>query len=262
MMRPGWNPVRRNRHVGTKAHGHGANNRLTIPESWYGLELKCYFEKLSSYVVVTKSIGERELKFFVEPTRPDWFYPCTVDDICVVLSHCGIDALNSFDFVVMRQPTRKQCILCPVWGRAIFSFDIGKFRGAAIVIEAQNLVPIEWGGPIVPERARELERLRKDGHEIRNIRRGIQIRTTPNSLRNTVLYRTFLHEIGHHVDYNQSSDDEWYVKTNSMKEDYAHRYASELYGLLSKQGALPFGPIVDDRSFLEDGLKREWFCLP
>ncbi|TJZ68373.1 hypothetical protein [Chitiniphilus eburneus] len=258
-MRPGWNPARRNRHVGTKAHGHGANNRLTIPESWH--ELKCYFEKLSSYVVVTKSIGERELKFFVEPTRSDWFYPCTVDDICAVLSHCSVNVLNSFDFVVMRQPTRKQRILCPVWGRAIFSFDIDKHRGAAIVIEAQDLAPIDWDKSITPEYTRELERLRKDGHEIRNVRRGIQIHTTPNSLRNTVLYRTFLHEIGHHIDYSQSSSEEWDAKTKPVKEDYAHRYASELYGLLSKQGVLPFKPIIDDKSLLADGLNREWFCL-
>ncbi|CAN7504086.1 hypothetical protein LJR118_003525 [Acidovorax sp. LjRoot118] len=32
-MRPGWNPVRRNRNIGTPAQGHGEDNRLTIPES-------------------------------------------------------------------------------------------------------------------------------------------------------------------------------------------------------------------------------------
>jgi hypothetical protein len=243
-MRPGWNPTRRNRNVGTRAHGHGSNNNLTIPESWH--EAKRYYEKLISYNVVTRTVGTRLIRFFVEPTRPDWFYPCSVDDICAVLAHCSSEELLAFDFIVMRQPTRKQRVLCPVWGRAIFSFDIDKYSGAAIVIEAQDLSPL----------------LRQDGHEIHNTRRGIEIRVTINSLRNTVLYRTLLHELGHHVDYNRSSEDNWNSKTRTVKEDYAHRYALELHERISKQGALPFAPIIDDQSFISDGLKREWFCLP
>lgn len=259
-MRPGWNPTRRNRNVGTKAHGHGSNNSLTIPESWH--EPKRYYEKLLSYNVITRMVGTRLIRFFVEPTRPDWFYPCSVDDICAVLAHCSSEALLAFDFIVMRQPTRKQRILCPVWGRAIFSFDIDKYSGSAIVVEAQDLSPIQWRSSVDPERTRELDRLRQDGHEIRNTRRGIEICVTCNSLRNTVLYRTLLHELGHHVDYNQSSEDKWSSKTRTEKEDYAHRYALELYERLSKQGTLPFAPIIDDQSFISDGLKREWFCLP
>ena len=151
-MRPGWNPTRRNRNVGTKAHGHGSNNNLTIPESWH--EPKRYYEKLLSYNVVTRMDGTRLIRFFVEPTRPDWFYPCSVDDICAVLAHCSSEALRAFDFIVMRQPTRKQRILWPVWGRAIFSFDIDKHSGSAIVVEAQDLSPIEWRSSIDPERTR------------------------------------------------------------------------------------------------------------
>lgn len=258
-MRPGWNPTRRNKNAGTKAHGHGSNNSLTIPESWH--ESKCYYEKLCSYIVVTRMVGARLIRFFVEPTRPEWFYPCSIDDICAVLAHCGSEAVLAFDFIVMRQPTRKQRILCPVWGRAIFSFDIGRYSGSAIVIEAQNLSPIKWRNSIDPERKRELDRLRQDGHGIYNTRRGIEIRVTRNSLRNTVLYRTLLHELGHHVDYHRSSEDKWGSKTRTEKEDFAHRYALELYERLSKQDALPLSPIIDDQSLVSDGLKREWFCL-
>ena len=163
-MRPVWNPVRRNKNIGTKAHGYGANNKLTIPESWH--ETKCYFERLTSYTVITRLVGTRELRFFVEPTRHDWFYPCTIDDICLVLSHCSSEILKTFDFVVMRQPTRKQRILCPVWGRAIFAFDIDKYSGPAIVIEAQDLRPIEWQESVDPEARRERDRLLQDGHDI------------------------------------------------------------------------------------------------
>ena len=162
----------------------------------------------------------------------------------------------------MRQPTRKQRILCPVWGRAIFWFDIDKHQGAAIVIEAQSVDPIEWTSSIDPERTRELDRLRLDGHEVRNTRRGIEIRVTPDSLRNTVLYRTLFHEIGHHVDFNRCSLEDWKGRTKSVKEDFAHRYAKELAATLQAEGALPFSPIIEDESISADGLKREWFCLP
>lgn len=258
-MRPGWNPARRNRNVGTKAHGHGANNRLTIPESWH--ESKCYYEKLDSYTVVHRTVGTHKLRFLVEPTRPDWFYPCTVDDVCAVLSRCSAEVLCAFDFMVMRQPTRKQRILCPVWGRAIFSFDIDQYSGSAIIIEAQDLSPIRWTSSIEPAEARELERLREDGHDVHSTRRGTEIRVRPDSLRNTVLYRTLLHELGHHMDHQRCAVDEWSSKTQAAKEDYAHRYALELKAFLWAQGVLPFAPIMDDESLLEDGLKREWFCL-
>ncbi len=259
-MRPGWNPTRRNRNAGTKAHGHGANNRLTIPESWH--EPTCYYEQLRSYRTITRTVGTRLIRFFVEPTRPDWFYPCSVDDICAVLAHCSSEELQAFDFIVMRQATRKQRILRPVWGRAVFCFDIDEYTGAAIVIEAQDLGPVAWPRSTDPESKRELDRLRQDGHEIRTTRRGIDIRVSPTSLRNTVLHRTLLHELGHHVDYNRSSQDQWEGKTRSAKEDYAHRYALDLYERLAKQNALPFAAIVDDESLTADGLTREWFCPP
>lgn len=257
-MRPGWNPTRRNKHAGTKAHGHGDDNDMVIPESWH--DPKCYSEKLSSYVIVRRNVGARDLNFFVEPTRPDWFYPCTVDDICAVLSHCSAEVLSAFDFVVLRQPTRKQRILSPVWGRAMFTFDLNQHTGAAIVIEAQDLGSIVWPRSINPERARELKRLRGDGHEVRNTRRGLEIQPTCFSLRNTVLYRTLLHELGHHVDYKRSTQEEWSCKCRSEKEDFAHRYALDMYAQLSKQDLVPFAPIVDDELLFQDKLKREWFC--
>ncbi|WP_156970493.1 hypothetical protein [Andreprevotia chitinilytica] len=259
-MRPGWNPTRRNRNIGTKAQGYGSNNKLTIPESWH--QPKRFYENLNAFKVITRTIAERDFHFFIEPTKPDWFYPCTVDDICKVLSHCPPEALAAFDLIVMRQPTRKQRILSPVWGRAIFFFDINQYSGPAIVIEAQDLSPIGWGKSIDPELTRELERLRRDGHEVRNTRRGLEIRVTPTSLRNTALYRTLLHELGHHVDYQRSTEDEWDQKTRTEKEDYAHKYALEAYTLLAKQGVLPFDLIIDEQSLQSDDLNRDWFYLP
>ncbi len=256
-MRPGWNPVRRNRHIGTKAQGHGQDNRHVIPESWH--RNQCYYEQLCAYREVIRELGTKKLLFLVEPTRPDWFYPCSIDDICRALSLSTKDELGAFDFIVLRQPTRKQRILCPVWGRAMFIFDVGAHSGAAIVIEAQNLAPIKWNVSLNPEQTRELERHRSDGHRIVRTRRGISIVPSLATLRNTVLHRTLFHELGHHIDYNRSSSDEWSGKTKSAKEDFVHRFAKETSDRLFSEGALPFAPIIDDESLALDRLQRSWF---
>jgi len=260
-MRPGWNPTRRNRNSGTKAHGHGQDNRMSIPESWH--EYRRFYEKLSGYITVRRMVGEHELTFFVEPTRPDWFYPCTVDDICAVLAHCDQDAVSTFDTIVMRQPTRKQKLLSSVWGRAIFYFEIEEdaMGASAIIIESHDLSPIAWPKSLSPEQERELERLRGDGYGVRQTRRGHEVHVTADSMRNTVLYRTLLHEIGHHVDFDHNHGERWDGKTSLEREDYAHRYALEWGERLSKAGVLPFSPIINEESLLKDGLKREWFCL-
>ncbi|MFZ6653915.1 hypothetical protein [Undibacterium sp. TJN19] len=257
-MRHAWNPTRRNKHIGTGAQGHGNDNRLVIPEAWGDI----YYEKLDSHKLIVRHIGLREIRFFIEPARPGFFYPCSIDDISTVLTHCPEDALSSFDFIVLRQATRKQRILRPVWGRAIFSFDIRRLRGAAIVIEAQNLDSYVWPTSLSTERRRELTRLQQDGHAIHRSDRHYRIAPNAQSLRNTILYRTLLHEIGHHVDRQRCSDEEWDGKTTATKEDYAHRFAADLYASLVKQGIVPFAPFFDEARMEQDGIRREWFCAP
>ena len=113
---------------------------------------------------------------------------------------------------------------------------------------------------LTPEGGRELDRLQLDDHQISRSRQHIAVTPSTNSLRNTVLYRTLLHEIGHHVDYNNSTDQEWASKTTSSKEDYAHRYAAELYGRLTKHGHVPFAPFCDEASCVRDGVLMNWFA--
>lgn len=257
-MRPGWNPARRNRNAGTKAHGHGADNRLVIPESRH--ESKFFYERLDGCVFVKRIAGGREIPFFVEPARPDCFYPCTLDDICTVLRHCSPEDIATFDFIVLRQPTRKQRLLSPVWGRAIFNFDMSARQGAAIVLEAQNIETIHWSKSLSPEDARELERLCRDGCELRQTRKGFELHVTPGSLRNTVLYRTLLHEMGHHVDRRNFPDRKRDTRTATEKEDFAHRYAREAFELLRQKGIVPFPAKLDAQSLREAGLRPEWFC--
>ena len=256
-MRAGWNPGRRNRNVGTKGHGHSSNNKLVIPEARH--EHRRFYELLSSYVVVKRQVVDKELTFFVEPTRLGWFYPCTVDDICCALSQLPSEHIATFDMVVMRQPTRKQRVLSAVWGRAVFEFDAPNCSGAAVVLEAQTDEPLAWPVSLSPERVRELDRLRADGHQIHKSTRNIVISTTPDSLRNTVLCRTLLHEVGHHVDHSQRSAEEWQDRTPTERENYAHRYAAEMLERFKKLGAMPFVQRIDEAGLLRDGLNPEWF---
>lgn len=164
-----------------------------------------------------------------------------------------------FDFVVMRQPTRKQRILHHVWGRAVFHFDLAENRGAAVMLEAQTIKPFAWTDSLGPDSRQELDRLRADGHDVRRVKRGFQVHPTGASLRNTMLYRTLLHEIGHHVDFRKCSVDEWASKLPREKEYFAHRYATELAASLRLRGVLPFDGLFDPASMLREGLQPQWF---
>lgn len=257
-MRPGWNPVRRNRNIGTKASGHGQDNRLVIPSQVPYMH--CYWEKLDKYVEVRRMIGSKEQIFFVEPPRnSSWFYPCTIDDMVHLLGLISKEFLETFDFIVLRQSTRKQRILRPVWGRAQFWFDLNKFGGSAIIIEAVDAHPYTWFKTLDPESARELERLKSDGHRITLRKRDILIEPTASSLRNTVLFRTLVHEIGHHLDFYVTDLEAWDSKTSHDKEDYAHRFASLIYQSLLEKRLVPFEPIHKEDSFIRDGLQASWF---
>ncbi|KQZ27642.1 hypothetical protein [Duganella sp. Root1480D1] len=253
-MRPGWNPTRRNRNAGTRANGLGRDNDFDIP--FHHNRSTAFFEQLANPVVVRRQAGARELVFIIEPARPGFAYPCTVDDIVAVLAQQPAAHLELVDYIVLRQRTRKQEVHSPVWGRAIWSFEGLGLNGPAIILEACTLLPYRWGKHIGPESARELERLRDDGHEIVGTRRGFEFRPTPASLRNTVLFRTLLHELGHHVDYKVRGDENYYLRTLAAREDFAHRYASEAQGRLQC-----FAPIADPERMAAEGLQPAWFSF-
>lgn len=258
-MRPGWNPGRRNRHVGTGAHGHGADNRLVIPETRQHGEYAAYFEQLASPVAIERRVHERHLTLLVEPPRAGWFHPCSVDDVCHLLAHLHPEDVAAVDMVVMRQPTRKQRVLSQVWGRAVFWYVSAGKQGSAIVLEAQTDAPLSWPISLSPERIRELDRLRADGHAVRRAKRHVEIAPTAGTLRNTMLYRTLPHEVGHHVDRARHSFETWDSVTAAEREDFAHRYAAEAGERLRALGVLPFGPRLDADALSASGLRAEWF---
>ena len=258
MQRAGWNPTRRNRHAGTGAHGHGDDNRLVIPDGTRG-QLD-FTERLPGAVRVTRPVGLRDLVFWVQPPALGCFHPCTVDDIAQLLNGLPADERNALGMVVLRQPTRKQRVLRPVWGRAVFAFRPPQGADApAVVLDAQSLAPLRWPNSLVVEDAQELDRLRADGHSVQPDRRGLRIAVTPQSMRATLLQRTVLHELGHLLDRQRHSAASWASKLAREREDTAHRYAAQAWARWLMYGRAPFPPIVDEAQMHSEGLNPAWF---
>jgi hypothetical protein len=158
------------------------------------------------------------------------------------------------DFIMLRQPKRKEEIISPVWGRIAYFAEIGAYQGRAIFLEALNpSMPIRWTKSLEPDGQQELERLRGDGHEIITTRHDHKINVNMESIRATQLYRTLLHEIGHSVDYdsNQVAFDR---KSSLDKEAFAHQYAEKLEERLVRFGVIPFARMFDEKTMARDGL--------
>lgn len=268
MKHSGWNPARRNRNIGTAKAGFGQNNRLVIPGSWH--DIRVYWERLRDPVVV-----ERDgFVVLVEPCAAGYVHAVTVDDAMHVLSLLPKEHTEGIRVIALRQPTRKQSILSGVWGRLAYFASFAQVEGPSIFLEAR---PIDdsytLSRSMKPETAEELERLREDGHEVIGERRHWRIRTTPESVRATQLYRTLPHEVGHYVHYQREVleasggdyDDErrlqdlHFNRPTREKEDFAHRYAREFGKRMAQEGSLPFERLAEAASMRRLGLDPAWF---
>ncbi len=163
--------------------------------------------------------------------------------------------------MILRQPKRKERILSSLWGRAIFQVEVDKYSGPAVILEAQTLDPIKWPRSLGPDDALELQRLRDDGHPVSETKRHFLIQPTLASLRATQLYRTLLHEIGHHVDYQATEPGTWGSKPSLDKESFAHQYAMSAFSKLKDMGLVHFARILDEASLLNDCLRIEDFAV-
>ena len=244
-MRGTWNPTRRNKNIGTRKAGHGSNNKMVIPKRFR--DSRAYWEQLNDYIAATRIVYEKEIHFFVEPTANNYKYHCTIDDVAYLLSHVPEEDIGILDLIVFRQPKKKEQIISPVWGMVDFCMDIGKNFYTAIILEATDVDrPIYWDKSLTPDDMAELERLRQDGHPIIQNKRGYDIFCSSASVRNTQLYRTLLHEIGHWVQWQSTvlipggSAENYYRIQESEREVFAHRYADRLYGKLLNEGVIPF----------------------
>lgn len=273
MNRPGYNPNRRNRNIGTASSGYGQDNRLNIPWAW--ADDRIYFERLVNPVDVAINVHSITTHVLVEPPLREFAHACTIRDIRRVLEMLPARHIENIKVFVLRQPKRKEQILSPVWGRLVYSSDVCGYSGPAVYLEAQSQRPMKWSKSLTPEYALELERLREDGHHIKTDKRQHTIHCTLATTRNTQLYRTLPHEIGHYVDYltkveDPSSDDcdkwaslndQYHARPAKERESFAHRYADDFRRTQIQRGLLPFDQNIDERDIKRLGLEPEWFKL-
>lgn len=248
-----FNPVRRNRNIGTPKQGHGQNNHLVIP-SLYRIA-----EQLGDHSSQVRNIQGKEVTFIVEATSGECLHACTVEDIIHVLSNVPLSDWAGLETFVLRQSTGKTRILNPAWGRLFYWVDLdfrGRTiaRGPAIFLEAVDVqAPVKWSARLDPEDSAELERLRADGHRVERSGSRHIVTPDPESARATQLYRTLPHEIGHWFDWLEKVEapaargedvdalsDRYFARPKSEREAFAHRYADTLRSLLEGQGAIPF----------------------
>jgi hypothetical protein len=261
-MRSTYNPLRRNRNIGTAKQGHGQNNAFTIPLVCHADRI--WWENLGQHRVVNRNVGSLDLAFIIEDTREECIHSCTVEDVCNLLSLVPAADLMSLETVVFRQPTRKQWRVCPAWGRLAYSADLGLARkkvrrqGPAIFLEAVNPAEVwRWDRDLGPLDVLEVERLRNDGHVVEDTGKRLLFHSNQESIRATQLYRTLLHEIGHWVDWRMKVEqpaakqsvpyealaDQFFARPVQEREQFAHRYASEMRERLMRSKRIPFSSI-------------------
>jgi hypothetical protein len=270
-MKSPQNPSRRNRNIGTAKQGHGADNRLVIPEGAWRDERR-FPERLVNPREYSFEVYDEERIALVEQPAEGYSYGCTVSDIEHLLRLVPEEDVSGLTVFLFRNPTRKQRILSSVWGRFLYFATPGHFAGSAICFESQSLESLIWSKSLNPEEQRNLQRLRQDGHEVEVGRRNIEIKMSSASFRATTLFRTALHEIGHYVDWMtnvidfEGTEEEveaasraFYSKPSSMKEDFAHRYASEALEKLKSEGKAPFDIRWNSDSMESSGIQRKWF---
>jgi hypothetical protein len=259
-MRMAYNPTRRNRNIGTPKQGHGQNNRLVVPRLWIADQWPTAHLDPSQWV--RRNVNGRDVTFIVEKTSGGCVHACTVEDVVTILSHVPVSDWDGLETFVFRQPTRKQRILWPAWGRMYYYADLS-FRGSSIVksgpaVFLEAMAPnavFKWSTALDPDDTAELDRLRLDGHEIERAGRKHVISSSPQSVRATQLYRTLPHEIGHWFDWLENVErrrgeedysalvDRYDARSKDEKEVFAHRYAANLREALEKNRVIPFSRI-------------------
>jgi len=253
-MKPGYRPERRNRKIGTSSSGFKHRNKFDIPgeQVWsdrHGFEIKFYENLKPTFVLSVDFLSE--LKILYESPRDGSTDGCEPADVVKILAQLPPEDLYLLKYIIFRQPTRKQEIFAPVWGRCLYQFNDIKNSGVAIMLEAVDLTkPIVWDVKLDIDDAKEFERLIEDGHQIEHGKRTNKILLTEDSVRNTMLYRTLLHEVGHLAEYTnifrgadenlQRDYDEYFSKPVREREDLAHRYAAEKVAMLRERGVIPF----------------------
>ncbi|MCB9797214.1 MAG: hypothetical protein H6741_31385 [Alphaproteobacteria bacterium] len=265
--RAGWSPTRRNRNIGTAKAGHGQNNAHRIPDTWD----KLYWEELGDHRVVERA----GLPLVVCRTLADHVHACTPDDIGHVLGALPRELLEDapgeyrLAAVVLRQPTRREALLEPVWGRQLLFSEAGALQGPMIQIAAVSVPHVaRWPRSLDVEQQREVERLRAEAAELIVERRHVALRFDLAAARRVQLYRTLLHELGHwrqfimevalpageDWDREHQLSQRYWARPTREREDYAHAFAEQWGAWLRERGVLPFPRRLDKAALEQEGL--------
>lgn len=254
-----WKPERRNRNIGTKKSGHPKSNDMRIPESWRDKHgnYSLYYERLELPHMARVSIGDGEIKILYDKPHDGFSYGCSPADVKKLLRLVVESAPALPDIIAFRQPTRKQRQQFPVWGRFLYFSEFARQNGTAILLEAQELgASLTWPRSMNHEDRAEYERLKVDGHTFIESKRHYEAHLVEDGIRNTKLYRTFLHELGHLADYHQKvlsketaldpdqdvAQDLYFSRPAFEREVFAHRFAKDLSQSLRAGGEVPFEP--------------------
>lgn len=244
-MKPGWNPIRRNKNIGTKKSGHSKTNLFYTPGKADELILK----NINSQSVIT--VNGLEFSFIVEELYDEYMHCCTADEISKVLSFIPQCDLEGLRFIILKQPTKKEEMLRPCWGRVIYNFSYNKKSGSAIILYAINIEKeIFWRNSLNPQGIRELENLKDEGHLVFMEGKNIRIKSSFNSAKMTQLYRTLFHEVGHLIYFKNFIKEHnntdfagicelYFKRPVEQREDYAITYASHIRKRLLTENLIP-----------------------
>lgn len=219
------NPARRSRNIGTAKQGHGQNNRLVIPTRNHP-DYRNFVVNLGVCSSARITVGENDLRFLVEKPREGCAHACSVEDIVRVLQLIHPNDLSLLDFVILRQPKRKEALLNGAWGRYYPGVFMGDSLVSAIFLEAQEIEKtLRWEKPLSDYGVARLERLQLQGHAVVEMPRHFEIFSPLEAVRKTQLYETLPHEVGHHV--HCMTDEDFWQRTKREREEFAEKYARE-----------------------------------
>ncbi len=171
------------------------------------------------------------MKTIIDPLTEGYIHACSQEDIESLISKVPKNDLKELAFIVFHQPTRKEDVEHPRWAAYIQDYRRGSIEGPAILLEAIDpSKPIKWTTSLDPDEQKELERLEREGHMVTRGKKEIIISMDAESIRRTQL-RSFLHELGHHVDRTKNPRI-FDIKTKADKEHFAHKYAGQFVNLL------------------------------
>jgi len=278
MNRPGRDNTRRNRKIGTEDQGWRKQSDFVIPDRWdmKSLAWKSYYEKLGPYIVVERKVHGRPLPIVVEPTKKGYLHPCTPTDIATLLellpASCTF-TIESIAGIVLRQPTRKQEQIEPVWGRLCYHSTVGPLEGPVIFLEAVGRgtsYSLPRRQPLAGQAELRRMEILLSNHRLEKRQHVFDL--GPLELRRYVLYHTLIHEIGHWVDYltkvvvpSTGPDhgkrlwDKYHQRPTQEKEAYAHRFSDEWRDELIRLGKIPFARQICRQAMKTEGLDPEWF---